>query len=74
MKLTTLIKKNTLHKVSDETKINQDVLENLAQNCFDSLSETKALGFISILERDYHVELSELKKDIIMHFSQKTSA
>jgi len=47
------------------------VIKALADEKFEELgNRTKALGFVSILERELHLDLSELREKIENYFSQ----
>ncbi len=47
------------------------VIKALAEEDFDQLgNRTKALGFVSILERELHLDLSDLREKIEQHFAK----
>ncbi len=48
-------------KVSNKTFINEEDLRAFLNQDFTNINKTKALGFIKILEREYPVDLSELR-------------
>ncbi len=54
-----------LKEVSDKTFINQENLAKLLNKDFENINKTKALGFIQILQREFDVDLSELKKEYL---------
>jgi hypothetical protein len=54
-----------LRTVSNKTFINLENLTYLLDKDFEKLHRTKALGFIQILERDFDVDLSDLKDDYL---------
>jgi hypothetical protein len=54
-----------LKTVSNKTFINLENLTYLLDKDFEKLHKTKALGFIQILERDFDVDLAELKDDYL---------
>ncbi len=56
-----------LKEVSEKTFINLENLNYLLDRKFDKLNKTKAFGFIYILERDFKVDLSELKKEYLAY-------
>jgi len=70
MQLSDILEENTIKGISQKTKISEDNLENLLAANFDALKKIKALGFISILEREYNVDLSQLKEEALAFYSQ----
>jgi len=54
-----------LKEVSNKTFINLENLTYLLDKDFEKLHKTKALGFIQILERDFDVNLADLKDDYL---------
>ncbi len=70
MQLSEILEENTIKSISQKTKIPEDNLENLLAANFDALKKVKALGFISILEREYGADLSQLKEEALAFYSQ----
>ncbi len=70
MQLNEIFEENTLKGISQKTKISEENLENLLAANFDSIKKIKALGFISILEREYDADLSQLKEEALAYYSQ----
>ncbi|WOE69703.1 hypothetical protein RZR97_11410 [Hydrogenimonas thermophila] len=70
--LDNIIEKNGLDAVSEKTRISKKNLEKLQKKEFSDFSKPRALGFISILEREYKEDLSELKEDIIKWFENES--
>ncbi|SFP58287.1 hypothetical protein [Hydrogenimonas thermophila] len=70
--LDSIIEKNGLDAVSEKTRISKKNLEKLQKKEFSDFSKPRALGFISILEREYKEDLSELKEDIIKWFENES--
>jgi hypothetical protein len=60
-----ILKDIGLKNVSNKTFINLENLTYLLDKDFEKLHKTKALGFIQILQRDFNVDLSELKDDYL---------
>ncbi|MCH9812396.1 MAG: hypothetical protein K0U47_00435 [Epsilonproteobacteria bacterium] len=52
-------------KISTKTFISDVELEHFLNKDFSNINKTRALGFIQILEREYPVDLSELKNDYL---------
>ncbi len=63
MQLNELLQAHTLDEISEKTKISRRNLKHLFQKEFKVLPKTKALGFISILQREYPLNLDVLKKE-----------
>ncbi len=59
------LKQEGLDKVSNKTFINQENLTYLLDKDFENLHQTKAIGFIQILEREYPIDLSELRSEYL---------
>ncbi len=56
-------------KVSTKTFISDADLESFLNKDFTNINKTRALGFIQILEREYDVDLTSLKKAYLEHES-----
>ena len=54
-------------KISTKTFISDIELEHFLNKDFTNINKTRALGFIQILQREYDVDLSELKKTYLEH-------
>lgn len=61
MQLDEILEENSIHAISQKTKIPEEHLETLLANKFEVLKRVKAMGFISILEREYGVDLKVLR-------------
>ncbi len=70
MQLNEILEENTIKGISQKTKISEENLENLLAANFDAIKKIKALGFISILEREYDADLSQLKEEALAYYSQ----
>ncbi len=64
-----LLKEIGLKNVSNKTFINLQNLTHLLNKDFEKLHKTKALGFIQILERDFKVDLKELREDYLAYLN-----
>jgi hypothetical protein len=51
-------------KIHDDTHISLQYVTSILEEDYSSLTKVQFLGFISILEREYHIDLSEYKDDI----------
>lgn len=56
-------------KLSAKTFISDMDLERFLNKDFTNINKTRALGFIQILEREYDVDLSDLRADYLSHES-----
>jgi hypothetical protein len=57
-------------KISEHTHISKQHVQALIQENFKALSKVQFLGFISIIERDYHIDLSELKEKGVKFYGE----
>ncbi len=71
MQLNEILEENTIKGISQKTKISEDNLENLLAANFAALKKIKTLGFISILEREYKADLSALREEALVHYSEE---
>ncbi|WP_309496627.1 hypothetical protein [Sulfurovum sp.] len=69
MQLNEILEENSVKTISQKTKILEENLESLFSSKFDSLQKTKALGFIAIIEREYHADLSNLREEALEYYS-----
>jgi len=70
MQLNELLEKYTIKEISYHSKISENNLEKILAKEFETLKKVQTLGFISILEREYKVELSELHTEAMHYYSQ----
>ncbi len=70
MQLNELLEENSVATISQKTKISEENIEHLLKNDFVALKKVNALGFISILEREYGIDLDKLREDAIAHYAQ----
>jgi len=68
MQLNEVIEENSLATISKRTRISVENIERLVQRDFGSMKRVKALGFISILEREFGIELDGLRQECIEYF------
>ena len=78
MQLNELISQYSLDTIFEKTKIPKEVLEKLSKKEFDKLKRVQVLGFIKIIEREFKVDLSELREEAekyyATHSDQKPSS
>jgi len=68
MQLNELIKQETVRDVIKRTHISKVLLDKLTNGEFDELNKTQVMGAISILEREYDVDLDETKNEAKEYF------
>ncbi len=56
-----------LKEVSNKTFIHQEELKRFLSGNFENINQTKAMGFIQILQREYRIDLSDLKEKYISY-------
>jgi len=71
MQLSELLEENSAKAISQKTKISEDNIEYLLKNDFSAIKKVKTLGFISILEREYDIDLGKLREDALDYYSQE---
>ncbi len=59
MKCIDELKKIGIDKISTKTRITQDKLQDIIDLKYDAFNKTHARGFIQIIEREFHIDLSE---------------
>lgn len=69
MQLNEILEENSVKTISQKTKISESNLEALFAENFDNLLKTKALGFIAIIEREYHADLSDMREKALEYYS-----
>jgi cytoskeletal protein RodZ len=62
MQLNEILEENSVKAIAKKTNISEENLEALFGGEFDLLKKVKAMGFISIVEREYGADLSSLRK------------
>jgi len=68
MQLNEILEENSVRLISEKTNISEENLEALFAGEFDRLKKVKTMGFISIMEREYHADLSALKKQAVEYY------
>ncbi len=61
-------------KIHEDTHISLSNVEAILEQNFEKIQKVQFLGFISILEREYKVDLSSLKKDAKEYFATMEEA
>ena len=63
------LKKIGAQKIHKDTHISKDYAQAIIHGSFEGMNPVQLAGFISILEREYNVDLSELKRKAKEHVS-----
>ena len=71
MQLHEILEENSTQAISKKTMISEENIELLLAEDFSSLTKAKAMGFISILERDFNADLSALKKAALTYYDSR---
>jgi len=57
-------------KIHETTHIAKTHIEAILNREFDGLNSVQLSGFISILEREYNIDLSDIKNDAILYYNE----
>jgi len=68
MTLNEILEEQSVKAISKKTNISEENIERIMAEDFSSLAKAKALGFISILERDYHADLKVLREKALTYY------
>ena len=71
MQLDEIVEENSIETISKRTRISVENIEKLLRRDFSTLNRVKALGFISILEREFNTDMSSLRKECLDYFPDK---
>ncbi len=69
MQLNEILEENTVKAISTKTNIAENNIDALVAADFEKLKRVKAMGFISIIEREYHAELSALREQALEYYN-----
>jgi cytoskeletal protein RodZ len=68
MQLNELLEEHSIGTISERTMISEDNIKRMITEDFSALSKAKAMGFLSILEREYQLDVKSIKKNIVAHY------
>ncbi|OQX50137.1 MAG: hypothetical protein B5M46_01550 [Epsilonproteobacteria bacterium 4484_20] len=71
MQLNELLEEYSTKTISERTNIAEENIDYLMNNDFGAIKRVKTMGFISILEREYKIDLSKLREDAAAYYDQK---
>jgi len=68
MRLNEILEKNSAKEISVKTNISENSIELLVASDFNNLTKAKTLGFLSILEREYKIDLSQDREQALAYY------
>jgi len=69
MQLNDILEENTVKAISTKTNIAENNIDALVAADFEKIKRVKAMGFISILEREYNADLSALREQALEYYN-----
>ena len=72
MRLSELLEEQSLKSISVKTMISEENIQRIISEDYSGLSKTKALGFLSILEREYNLNLKDVRNNALTYFEMHT--
>lgn len=60
-------------KIHKDTHITKEYVQAILHQSFEGINSVQFIGFISILEREYNIDLSELKAKGVAYFEEQNS-
>lgn len=66
------LKEYDIEEIYHKTYIARKYIKALLEKDFSKFDRLKALGFVKIIEREFNLDLSDLKKDIDEYFAKKS--
>jgi len=69
MQLNETLENSSARDISTKTKISENNINALLEGDFAKIKKVKTMGFISIIEREYNVNLSEFKKEALEFYA-----
>lgn len=70
MQLNEILEENSAKSISQKTSIPEEKIEYLFTKEFDKLNKVHALGFVSIIEREFNADLTSLKEEINAYYEE----
>jgi len=70
MQLNEILEENSIKSISKRTNISEADIDALFSGDFDKLTRVKMLGFLSIIEREYKVDLTTLKEQALPYYTE----
>jgi len=73
MPLNSLIESYSINTISQKTNISIEVIDRLLNKDWESMQRAKVNGFLSIIEREFSVDLSKLKEESNNYYATHTT-
>ncbi|MDM5272269.1 hypothetical protein PGH07_08755 [Sulfurovum sp. zt1-1] len=70
MQLSDILEEHSLKNISKKTNISEDMIEYLVERKFEKLERVKAIGFITIIEREYKADLDALRSEAQAYYAE----
>lgn len=71
MQLSDILEEHSLKNMSKKTNISEENLEYLLEKRFEKIERVKAMGFISIIEREFNADLSAFKSEVQAYYAEQ---
>ncbi|MDD3592739.1 MAG: hypothetical protein PHO65_08860 [Sulfurovum sp.] len=71
MQLSDILEEHSLKNISKKTNISEENIEYLLEKNFDKIERVKAMGFISIIEREFDADLGVLKSEAQAYYAEQ---
>lgn len=71
MRLNELLEKESLKSISIKTMISENNIKRIVSEDYSELTKAKALGFLSILEREYPLDLKDVRHNALAYFEMQ---
>ncbi len=70
MQLNEILEENSTKSISQKTNIPEEKINSLLNKEFDQINKVHALGFVSIIEREFNADLTSLKEEINAYYEE----
>jgi hypothetical protein len=71
MGLNELLEKESIKSISQRTMISEANIERIVSEDYSGITKAKALGFLSILEREYQLDLKDVRNNALVYFEMQ---
>ena len=68
MHLNDILEEHTIKAISEKTNISESNIDALVSSDFQKMNRVQTMGFLSIIEREYHADLLELRTEAIEYY------
>ena len=70
MQLSDILEEHSLKNISKKTNISEENIENILEKKFEKIDRVKAMGFLSIIEREFRADLGELRSEAQAYYAE----